>query len=254
MPADRGLLPFGFRMRPQNLSLALLALVTSALVMAGLLLEPAASRGPAPPAPPPPAQDAEPLQAEALADEDPNAIETRRPPIDWRPSRALGQPFAGRLVNGVRLPPRGQHFVTWDPIRKQLPNRGWRRWGTDRLLRLLLRIGREYRRANPGAPRLVIGDLSRPRGGDFGPQFGGIGHASHQNGLDADIYYPRRDRREIAPRVVGQVDLPLAQDLVSRFVRAGAELVFVGPATPLRGPRKVVMALVNHDDHLHVRL
>ncbi len=242
-------------MRPQNLSLALLALAATALVMAGLILEPAASRSPAPPPPTPsPTEDAEPLQTEALPGEDPNAVDTGRPPIEWRPSRALGQPFAGRLVNGVQLPARGADYRTWDPIRKRLPNRGWRRWGTDRLLRLLLRVGREFRLAHPGAPRLLIGDLSRPRGGDFGPQFGGIGHVSHQNGLDADIYYPRRDRLEVAPRTVAQVDLRLAQDLVSRFVRAGAEFVFVGPSTGLHGRRGVVQALVHHDDHLHVRL
>jgi hypothetical protein len=28
----------------------------------------------------------------------------------------------------------------------------------------------------------------------------------------------------------------------------------VGPRTGLRGPPKVVMALGNHDDHLHVRI
>jgi hypothetical protein len=30
--------------------------------------------------------------------------------------------------------------------------------------------------------------------------------------------------------------------------------VFVGPATGLRGPPKVVMTLANHDDHLHLRI
>lgn len=242
-------------MRPQNLALSVLALAATMLVMTGLVLEPAASRSPAPaPEPPTPESEEPPLESQALPDEDPNAVDTQRSPIAWLPSRALGEPFAGRLVNGVRLPARGADYVTWDPIRKRLPNRGWRRWGTDRLLRVLLRVGRRFRVANPGAPRLVVGDLSRPHGGDFGPRFGGIGHASHQNGLDVDVYYPRLDRRELTPRTVGQVDLGLAQDLVSRFVGAGAEYVFVGPRTPLRGPRGVVQALVHHDDHMHVRL
>ena len=41
---------------------------------------------------------------------------------------------------------------------------------------------------------------------------------------------------------------------MTRFVRAGAQYVFVGPRTGLRGPPKVVMTLGNHDDHLHVRI
>jgi murein endopeptidase len=81
-----------------------------------------------------------------------------------------------------------------------------------------------------------------------------VGHRSHQNGLDVDIYYPRRDRRERAPRNVGQVDQRLAQDLVDRFVAAGAHFVFVGTGTGLSGPPGVVQAIAHHDDHMHVRI
>ena len=185
---------------------------------------------------------------------DPNAVVAERPWIDWRPSIALGEPFDGRLVNGVLLPARGRDFLTWDPVQRRHPSRSWRRWGTDRLLRMVLRVAGAYRAAHPAAPRLAIGDLSRPRGGGFGPRFGGIGHASHQNGLDADVYYPRLDRIERPPTRPAQIDRRLAQDLVDRFVRAGAEFVFVGPSTGLTGPRRVVQALVHHDDHLHVRI
>jgi protein MpaA len=41
---------------------------------------------------------------------------------------------------------------------------------------------------------------------------------------------------------------------VSRFVRAGAVKVFVGPRTGLRGPRRKVERLIYHDDHMHVRI
>jgi len=108
---------------------------------------------------------------------------------------------------------------------------------------------REYAAAHPGAPRLGVGDLSRPRGGYFGPR-----HASHQNGLDVDVYYPRRDRRERPPKTAAQVELRLAQDLVDRFVAAGAVRVFVGPNTGLTGPAAIVEVLWNHDNHLHVRI
>jgi murein endopeptidase len=169
-------------------------------------------------------------------------------PIAWRDSIAVGTPSAGRLVRGVRLPPERAGFFTWDPVERRRPNRAWRRWGTDRLVRIVLRVVREYAAAHPNAPRVGIGDLSRPRGGLFGPK-----PASHQNGLDVDVYYPRLDRRERPPRRVEQIDRRLAQDLVDRFVRAGAEIVYVGPSTGFTGPSGVVQVLSNHDNHLHAR-
>jgi hypothetical protein len=169
-------------------------------------------------------------------------------------SRALGLPWAGRLVGGVRLPVEGVDFFTWDPILRRSPNRWWRRYGTARLVRVVTRVAHAHRLAHPEAPRMAVGDLSRPRGGEFGPRFGPPGHASHQNGLDVDVYLPRDDRLERGPRRPAQVDRRLAQDLVNRFVAAGAQLVFVGPSTGLRGPRRVVQVLRNHDDHIHVRL
>jgi murein endopeptidase len=178
----------------------------------------------------------------------------RKSGIAWHRSRAVGLPYAGRLVGGVRLPREGRHFFTWDPVQRRSPDRPWRRYGTARLVRALLAVIDAYAAAHPHAPRVGIGDLSRPHGGDFGPRFGGLGHVSHQNGLDADVYYPRRDRRERAPGSVGQIDHRLAQDLVDRFVRAGAQVIFVGPGTGLRGPPGIVQVLAHHDNHLHVRL
>jgi murein endopeptidase len=169
--------------------------------------------------------------------------------VAWRRSVALGEPAAGRLVRGVRLPPEGKDFFTWDPVLHRVPNRASRRWGTDRLVRFLLRVIDGYAAAHPDAPRVGIGDLSRRRGGPFGPV-----HMTHQNGLDADVYYPRRDRRERPPTLVSQIDRRLAQDLLDRFVAAGAKLVYVGPNTGFEGPREVVEVLWNHDNHLHVRI
>ena len=169
-------------------------------------------------------------------------------------SQSLGVYWDGRLVNGARLPAEGDAFFTWDPVLKRTPNRNWRRVGDDRLVRVVLRVLDEFAAAHPEAPRVGIGDLSRPRGGDFGPRFGGLGHVSHQNGLDADIYYPRLDGREREARRPAQVDRVLAQELVDRFVGAGARRVFVGLNVGLRGPTPVVQPLPRHDDHLHVRL
>ena len=154
----------------------------------------------------------------------------------------------------MRLPAAGRDYFTWDPVRKVSPNRPGRRHGTNRLVRTLLTVLAEHRAAHPEAPRIGIGDLSRPEGGIFDRRFGGLGHSSHQNGLDVDVYYSRTDRSERRAFRPEQVDRRLAQDLVDRFVDEGARYVFVGPRLSLTGPRKVVQKLVHHDDHLHVRL
>jgi hypothetical protein len=170
-------------------------------------------------------------------------------------SRSVGVPWDGALVGGVQLAAEGEHHFTWDPVRRRSPNRAWRRHGNARLVGTTTRVLTDYAAANPRAPRVGVGDLSRRRGGDFGSRFGGIGHASHQNGLDVDVYYPRRDRRERPPSAPRQIRRPLAQDLVDRFVAAGAAKVFVGPNTGLRGPPAVVEVLpAYHDNHMHVRL
>jgi murein endopeptidase len=225
----------------------------------GLLAHAAAlaSMVPPPPAPPPaPAGEATPAPAVTPAPAtSPTRPQPAPPPQAERPrSRALGRPNAGRLLHGVQVPAEGVYFFTWDPVKKVSPSPGWRRWATDRTVARTLRVLAGFRAANPQAPRVGIGDLSRPRGGDFGAEVsGGLGHASHQNGLDVDIYYPRTDGRERAAARPSQVHRRYAQDLVNRFVRAGAVHVFTGPSLGLRGPRGIVQPLVHHDDHLHIR-
>jgi murein endopeptidase len=227
--------------------LAVPLLILAALALPAALL---AAPGDVEPEPAPP-QPLPPVATPTPAPLPPVATAT---PAPLPRSRASGLPWRGNLIDGRRLPLTGHGFVTWDPILKRLGNRPWRRWGTDRLLRTLRRVLAEYARRQPGAPPVLVGDLSRPRGGDFGPRFGGIGHASHQNGLDADVYYPRLDRRLRRARRPDQVDRAAAQELVDAFVREGAQYVFVGPSLGLRGPREVVQVLAHHDDHLHLRL
>jgi murein endopeptidase len=198
----------------------------------------------------PPAAAQEPFAEPSLSD----PVPRRQPQIRWRRSVAVGSPTAGRLIRGVRLPARGSDFSTWDPNLHRSPNRGWRRWGTSRLVRVVLEVAREYRTAHPRARPLLIGDLSRPHGGNFGRQFGYVWHASHQNGLDVDIYFPRRDRARRAARSAADIDRRLSQDIVDRFIRAGATNAFVGPGTGLTGPPGVVQVLPHHDDHVHVRI
>jgi murein endopeptidase len=221
-------------------------LVLTALLLLGLAAAPAGAA--APPADPPPVTSGLP----------PSAVPP--PTAPWTgglatgASRAVGSPNDGRLARGVLLAETGPDWVTWDPILKRSPNRAWRRWGTDTLVATITRVLADFHVAHPAAPPVLVADLSRPHGGVFDRRFGGLGHASHQNGLDVDVMYPRADGRLRSAWRPEQVDRVLAQDLVDRFVAAGAEYVFVGLRTRLRGPRDVVQAIPAHDDHLHVRI
>jgi murein endopeptidase len=238
---------FGGARRRRLLTLIAMVSLVAAVAAALVVVRPVGARTAPPsaaigPAPAPPTDDGQGID------------EVVYPVIAWRNSRAVGETNNGTLKRGVQLPSEGPDWFTWDPVLNQSPNRGWRRWGTDALLRTVIHVLREYRVADPEAPRVGIMDLSRENGGFFGREFGGLGHASHQNGLDVDVMYPRRDEHERRPFRVAQVDRERAQDLVDRFVRAGAEKIFVGPNLGLTGPKAVVIPLVYHDDHLHLRI
>ena len=169
------------------------------------------------------------------------------PKVDWRRATSHGLPYAGRLAEGTQLPPQGPDWVTWNPVRDRVPNAAHRLYGHERTIRRILSIVAAYRAAHPDAPRVVVGDISFRGGGPMEL------HRSHQNGLDVDVYYPRLDGSLRTPARASQIDRQLAQELVDRFVAAGAEKVFVGYSTGLRGPSRVVVPYPNHEDHMHVR-
>jgi hypothetical protein len=170
------------------------------------------------------------------------------PEIRWRNATSHGLHYGGWLTDGTQLPLEGPGWVTWNPVTDTVPNDPHRLYGNERTIRRILAVVAAYREASPKAPRVVIGDISFRGGGPM------EAHVSHQNGLDVDVYYPRRDGRERPPARPAQIDRALAQSLVDRFVRAGASRVFVGPRTGLSGPRTTVQRLERHDNHLHVRL
>lgn len=91
------------------------------------------------------------------------------------PAESLGAASAGCLRGGVALERKGKGFKLMRPERK-------RHYGHPRLVTLLKSIGAEF--ASAKKPGLMIGDLGQPRGG---PTMSA--HATHQNGLDADIWY-----------------------------------------------------------------
>jgi penicillin-insensitive murein endopeptidase len=170
------------------------------------------------------------------------------PQIAWHHATSTGLPWAGSLADGTQLPLEGPDWVTWNPVTDSLPNAPRRLYGTERAIRAIVSVAAAYRAAHPDAPRLVVGDISREGGGPMTDE-----HVSHQNGLDVDIYFPRLDHELRAPVAPEQIDRRLAQDLVDRFVAVGAQMIFVGYRTGLRGPSGVVTPYAGHDYHMHVR-
>lgn len=162
-------------------------------------------------------------------------------------SVAHGGPNGGWLSGGVRLPVRGVGFYTYDPSTQSGPQSPARRWGTSLLVSQVVELGEWWSRTHPHATPLGIGDLSQQHGGFFGGP--GVGHASHQNGLDVDIRLPRRDGVE-GPANPSNYDRALTQDIIDRAAAQGAQLILVGPSLDVHGP---VTVWPNHDDHLHIR-
>jgi hypothetical protein len=173
-------------------------------------------------------------------------------------SRAVGRPGRGRLVNGLPFPEESDFWFTWDFPEGFSPNPQWRRYGTEKLVLTLQCVLSAYGARHPELARVGVADLSRTHGGSFGRKYGGLGHGSHQNGLDVDVLMPRLDLCECAPQAAGEVDTVHAQELIDAFARAGAQFEFVSPVLYRRGlihgPRGVVIPLQFHDDHVHVRI
>lgn len=167
--------------------------------------------------------------------------------VEWHRATSVGLPYSGRLVDGTQLPVEGPDWVTWNPITDSVPNLPHRLYGSERTIRTILSVIGAYRAARADVPRVVVGDISFRGGGRMDE------HVSHQNGLDVDVYYPRLDRHLSAPIATSQIDRDLAQDLLDRFVAAGAQTVFVGYSTGLRGPSGVVVPYANHENHMHLR-
>jgi penicillin-insensitive murein DD-endopeptidase len=182
------------------------------------------------------------------------------------PSTVVGSPAAGCLVGAVALPENEHDFQVLRPSRN-------RHWGHPATIRFVGRLAAEAR--NEGIGPLLIGDMAQPRGGPMP-----VGHGSHQNGLDVDIWFrlPAKplSRSEIeAPRPVSMVG-PEGIDrrhwtaaqahLLELAARDPAvDRIFVNPAikkamcdaAPSGGDREWLRRLRpwwGHDEHFHVRL
>jgi penicillin-insensitive murein DD-endopeptidase len=110
----------------------------------------------------------------------------RRPTPASGPARSIGYYAKGCLAGGVALPINGE---TWQVMRLSRN----RNWGHPALIGFLERLSEKA--AKVGWPGLLVGDMSQPRGG---PML--TGHASHQVGLDADIWFTPMPGRELTPK------------------------------------------------------
>ena len=99
------------------------------------------------------------------------------------PTRVLGFYAHGCIAGAEGLPINGD---TWQVMRLSRN----RNWGHPDMVALVKRLAAKARK-DAGWPGILVGDMSQPRGG---PMF--TGHASHQVGLDADIWLtPMPDRQ-----------------------------------------------------------
>ena len=201
---------------------------------------------------------AEPQTAKALF----GARETPSP----HPPYAIGRHSRGCLAGGVQLPESGP---TWQAMRLSRNHN----WGHPETIRFIVELSREAARG--GWHGLYVGDISQARGGPVG------GHASHQTGLDIDIWFTPAMRLDLGPgdrerlsainvrssdqRGLNRRWTPAHERLLATAARdRRVERIFVTPPIKLRlcaaAPRRDRAWLAKirpwwgHNDHFHVRL
>lgn len=188
------------------------------------------------------------------------------------PARMAASPYGsyakGCIAGAVAIPTDGP---SWQAMRLSRN----RRWGHPDMIALIERFSQDAQKL--GWPGLLLGDISQPRGG---PMLSG--HASHQVGLDADIWFtPMPDRRLSAEE---REKLPFTSMLdKSKFLTVDSrrwtstharlvmkaasypqvERVFVNPAIKKKlcetwqGDRALlgkVRPIYGHDEHFHIRI
>jgi penicillin-insensitive murein endopeptidase len=220
-----------------------------------------------PPAPvpqPKPAETAAAVPAKAIAKE---LFGGKAQPAPLQ-ARSIGFYAHGCLAGAVALPVDGK---TWQVMRLTRN----RNWGHPDLISFLERFSAKLPQV-AGWPGILVGDLSQPRGG---PML--TGHASHQVGLDADIWLTpmpnrpltgderesisalmmvRDDRTDIDPKNWTPSHLKVikaaAEDpAVDRiFVNAAIKKALCREAGADRTWLDKVRAYWGHDYHMHVRI
>ncbi|WP_421998167.1 penicillin-insensitive murein endopeptidase [Reyranella sp.] len=183
------------------------------------------------------------------------------------PTQSIGFYTAGCLQGAQALPLDGPGYEAIRVSRN-------RYWGQPTTLDFVKRLAQQVR--NAGQAPLYIGDIGQPRGGPA-PS----GHASHQTGLDVDIWF---ERQPGPPRPPAERENPRLRSLVRAddagiddnvfnaqhvtvlhmaAMAPGVDRIFVNKWIKQRlcetvgGDRKWLNKIVvwaGHDEHFHVRL
>jgi penicillin-insensitive murein endopeptidase len=184
------------------------------------------------------------------------------------PGRSIGGYARGCVAGAAALPVDG---ATWQVMRLSRN----RNWGNPQLVAFLERLSGRVPQVN-GWPGLLVGDMSQPRGG---PMI--TGHASHQIGLDADVWLtPMPNRRlsrvereelsatnmvrsdwlDIDPSVWTSQHMALIRAVASErsvarvFVNPAIKKALCREAGEDRGWLTKVRPTYGHNYHFHIRL
>jgi penicillin-insensitive murein endopeptidase len=182
-------------------------------------------------------------------------------------SRSIGFYAKGCLAGAKALPVNGP---AWQAMRLSRN----RNWGHPNLVHFVEQFAKDAK-AKDGWRGLLIGDMSLPRGGPM-PS----GHASHQIGLDVDIWYTAMPNRQLswedrertaAANMLADkthINKEVFTSAHAQLLRRAAsypevERIFVHPAIKKalcelvgndRSYLRKIRPFWGHDDHFHIRL
>jgi len=183
---------------------------------------------------------------------------------------SIGSYAKGCLAGAQQLPSDGDHFQAMRPSRD-------RRWGTPELISFIETLGPAA--AQDGWPGILIGDMGGARGGPMPTS-----HASHQIGLDVDIWLTpspghtlsTKERESLSATSMllpgkgntRDVDPKKFTEGVRMLIYRAATLPGVARIFVAPGIKKAMCAITwrdrsflnklrpwyGHDDHMHIRL
>lgn len=180
----------------------------------------------------------------------------------------LGEYAKGCYRGGLQLPPTGKH---WQVMRLSRN----RNWGHPRLVSFLEKFAATAA-SETGWPGILVGDLSQPRGG---PML--TGHASHQLGIEADIWLRpmppepfsaeqvevvrsldlvRPDRKDVDPKAYTRQHLAILRaaarepEVARVFVNAAIKKALCRDAGEDRSWLRKIRPAAGHTYHFHIRL
>jgi penicillin-insensitive murein endopeptidase len=184
------------------------------------------------------------------------------------PTRVIGFYSKGCIAGAEALPINGD---TWQVMRLSRN----RNWAHPDMIALLERLSAKAHK-DAGWPGILIGDMAQPRGG---PMI--TGHASHQIGLDADVWLTpmpdhrmsreereemsavmmvRSDRLDVDSKVFTPGHLAVIRDAAQEprvqriFVNAAIKKALCREAKGDRSWLSKIRPMYGHDYHFHIRI